>query len=111
MKRFGIGGRVGTEFVRVEVRAEEAGAVVVESEMGTRLLGRADGFRLVLAEGRTMLPLGGGRCAVLSGLNGGEWMGYFSVAHVKTIVGAVGDCIEVHNARMADQELEGFRAW
>lgn len=110
MKGFGIGGRVGTEFVRFEVRVvekeeEEAGGavVVVVSEMGMRLRGLADDFRLVLLEG--------GRCAALSDVKGGEWMGCFSVAHVKTIVGAVGYCIGVHNVRMADQEKEGFRAW
>ncbi|CAD6584567.1 MAG: hypothetical protein ASARMPRED_001804 [Alectoria sarmentosa] len=114
MKGFAIGGRVGTEFVRFEVRVEEeeeeeeeaggaAVVVVVVSEMGMRLRGRDNGFRLVLLEG--------GRCAALSDVKKDEWMGCFSVAHVKTIVGAVGYCIGVHNARMTDQEKEGFRAW
>lgn len=117
MKRFGVGAVVGAGVVVAEVRVVEGvGVVVGFEEVGGEF---AESLSCVFGS----CPVGGGggddagstgrgqRAVLLSGVEGGEWMGCFSVADVKAIVGAIRGCIEFHNARMADQVKEGFRAW
>ena len=115
MKDFKVGTAVGTRLMRVEVRAEEAGAAVSYSNVSDQFLeSLSQGFIVSLVEGyrlSSMLSLGGWHRVFLSGWDCGEWRGCFSVADIKAIVSTFRECVKFHNRRMADQEKEDLLAW
>lgn len=115
MKDFKVGTAVGTRLMRVEVRAEEAGAAVTCSNVSDQFLESLfRGFDVSLVEGyrlSSISSLGGWHRVLLSGWDCGEWRGCFSVVDIKAIVSTFRECVKFHNRRMADQEKEDLLAW
>ena len=93
MERFVVAACVGGQFVKAEVRAEEAGAVVEGFVVGVQWRETPFGFfdsSLQAALGSSSLQ------AALGDVNGG-WTGCFSVADVKTVVDAVMRGVQAHD--------------